>query len=52
MPTYTVKNSPLKQGGETIPIGATIELAKKDTEGLEQFLKPVAPASKEKNPAK
>ena len=38
MPIYTVKNSPLKRGGEIIPIGGSIELAEKETVGLEQFL--------------
>lgn len=51
MPFYTIKNSPLKRGGEIIPIGGSIELAKKDAEGLEQFLEPTA-APKEKSPAK
>lgn len=38
MAKYLVKNSPLKQGGKIIPIGGTIELEKRETAGLEQFL--------------
>lgn len=38
MALYIVKNSPLKQGGEIIPIGGGIELTEKETVGLEQFL--------------
>lgn len=38
MPIYTVKNSPLKRGGEIIPIGGSVELTDKETIGLEQFL--------------
>lgn len=38
MPIYTVKNSPLKRGGEIIPIGGSVELTDKETIGLEKFL--------------
>ena len=50
MAKYLVKHSPLKQGDKTIPIGGTIELEKRETVGLEQFLDEIPGQSSDDKP--
>lgn len=45
MPRYIVKGSPIRKGGEIIPIGGAVELTVAETKGLEDFLEK-APADK------